>query len=127
LIFGQKFLVNFKDRPVTIHAKQHIASCESYYEQYIPTTQRCNNITVKPELEPGMVPTHVKDLFDKSSEHLQDREKQQFAELLTKYQDVFSKSADDLGRTDSLHLNRDRIIYIYEDDKPTSKPRQDYI
>lgn len=67
-------VVNFKDRPVTIHAKQHIASCESYYEQDIPTTQRCNNITVKPELESGMVPTHVKDLFDKSSEHLQDRE-----------------------------------------------------
>jgi hypothetical protein len=68
-------VVNFKDRPVTIHAKQHIASCESYYEQDIPTTQRCNNITVKPELESGMVPIHVKDLFDKSSEHLQDREK----------------------------------------------------
>jgi hypothetical protein len=49
-----------------------------------------------------MVPTHVKDLFDKSSEHLQDREKQQFAELLTKYQDAFSKSADDLGRTDRV-------------------------
>jgi uncharacterized protein YllA (UPF0747 family) len=43
-----------------------------------------------------MVPTHVKDIFDKSSEHLQNREKQQLAELLTKYQDVFSKSADDL-------------------------------
>ena len=49
-----------------------------------------------------MVPTHVKDLFDKSSEHLQDREKQQLAELLTKYQDVFLKSADDLGRTDKV-------------------------
>ena len=49
-----------------------------------------------------MVPTHVKDLFDKSSEHLQDREKQQLAEPLTKYQDVFLKSADDLGRTDKV-------------------------
>ena len=95
-------VVNFKDRPVTIHAKQHITSCESYYEQDIPTTQRCNTITVKPELEPGMIPIHVKDLFDKCSEHLQDREKQQLAELLTKYQDVFSKSADDLGRTDRV-------------------------
>jgi len=30
-------------------------------------------------------------------------------------------------RVTTLHLNRDRIMYIYEDDKPTSKPRQDYI
>ena len=52
--------------------------------------------------KPCSVPSHLKDLFEKSSALLNREEKGRFAELLIKYGSVFSRSSDDLGQTDRV-------------------------
>lgn len=91
-------MVNFRQEPVTVHAKEQLGLCESYYElQCIGT---CNHIGTSLESEP--FPEHLQDLFKRSSVHLTEEERQTLRQLLHSYQDVFSKSADDLGRTNRV-------------------------
>ena len=46
-----------------------------------------------------IIPTHLKKLYDDSIQGKTEKEKQSIANLLIKYQDVFSKTEFDLGRT----------------------------
>ena len=46
------------------------------------------------------VPSHLEDLFERSSRLLNDQERQKLAAVLTTYADVFSKDKTDLGKTD---------------------------
>jgi hypothetical protein len=46
------------------------------------------------------IPDHLKDLYDKSCEHLSLEQKDKLAEILIKHQNVFSKSPHDMGCTD---------------------------
>jgi hypothetical protein len=46
------------------------------------------------------IPDHLKDLYDKSCEHLSLEQTDKLAEVLIKHQSVFSKSPHDLGCTD---------------------------
>ncbi|CAG2257611.1 unnamed protein product [Mytilus edulis] len=65
-------LINFREEPITVHAKEQIGVCESYYEM------------------PAKYCTFT------------EKEKQHLKELLQAYSDVFAKSADDLGRTNRV-------------------------
>jgi hypothetical protein len=53
------------------------------------------------------LPDYLHDLWSRSSENLNVEEKGLLERLLIKYKDVFSKSPDDLGRTDRIkhHIN----------------------
>ena len=46
-----------------------------------------------------IIPTYLKKLYDDSIQGKTEKEKQSIANLLIKYQDVFSKTEFDLGRT----------------------------
>lgn len=91
--------VNFEDEPVTLHAKELVGICESYYES--PAIGRCCHITVQGSNNQTL-PDHLKTMYTKSCENLKELEKQKLLELLCNYEDVFAKSADDLGRTNRV-------------------------
>ncbi|CAC5418988.1 unnamed protein product [Mytilus coruscus] len=67
----------------------------------MPAEGVCNHIGTE-GTSSETLPSHIKDLFNKSTVHLQEKEKQQLKELLHVYSDVFAKSADDLGRTNRV-------------------------
>ena len=94
-------IVNFNHSPVTVQAQKHLGTCESYYEIEAPTAGQCNRI------QPGttslrQIPEYLDDLYKRSTQHLEGEDKPKVADLLTRFQDVFAKSVDDLGRTDRV-------------------------
>ncbi|CAG2221022.1 unnamed protein product [Mytilus edulis] len=92
-------LINFREEPITVHAKEQIGVCESYYE--MPAVGVCNYIGTE-GTSSDKLPSHIEDLFNRSIVHLQKKEKQHLKELLKAYSDVFAKSADDLGRNNRV-------------------------
>ncbi|MCG8045676.1 MAG: reverse transcriptase, partial [Candidatus Thiodiazotropha endolucinida] len=47
----------------------------------------------------GNVPKHLKDLYDRTITGMNNEQRQEVAQLLCKYSNVFSESDDDIGRT----------------------------
>ncbi|KAH3892264.1 hypothetical protein DPMN_016379 [Dreissena polymorpha] len=43
------------------------------------------------------LPEHIRDLYERSEEHLNELERKQLADLLTEYQDVFARDEFDMG------------------------------
>ena len=50
----------------------------------------------------SQLPDHLKTLHERSSTYLTEEQKETFAALLFKYQNVFAKSSDDLGHTNRV-------------------------
>ena len=70
---------------------------------YIRTLQM-NNLEVESrsdEISP-QIPDHLKDMIDRSSEHLDDTQIAVVTDLMIEYQDIFAKDSGDLGRTDKV-------------------------
>jgi hypothetical protein len=64
---------------------------------------RCASVTLKPEIPAvDQLPDQLKDMFERSSTELEPDEKKAFAQLLLKYQNIFSKTPEDLGKTDRV-------------------------
>jgi hypothetical protein len=49
-----------------------------------------------------VLPEHLTDLWTRSSKHLDKEQSDALASLLTKYQDAFSRTDDDIGRTERV-------------------------
>ena len=59
-------------------------------------------VEVSPRGKKEPVPEHLRLLFESSTENLCDQDKEKVAEVLTCFQDVFSKGSHDLGRATSV-------------------------
>lgn len=92
-------LLNYGPNEITVHKNTNLGSCESYYEN-----EKCQDriATVHETSENGQLPEHLLDLYERSSVHLSDLEKQGLHNLLFKYQSAFSKNPEDIGRTDMV-------------------------
>ncbi|XP_069103872.1 uncharacterized protein [Argopecten irradians] len=97
-------IVNFGSVPVTLYPNMRLGTCESYYEEAAPdivqavtSAEYNDNHSNNQE-----VPPHLTDLLERSSVHISADERRQLALLLTKYENVFSQSSSDLGRTDRV-------------------------
>ena len=104
-------VINFDDSETILNVNTDIGTCESYYEQNQPI-HRCASITIKPEIPAvDQLPDHLKDMFERSSTELETNEKDAFAQLLLKYQNIFSKTPEDLGKTDRVQhrINTDML------------------
>ena len=92
---------NPEEREVTIYPNARIGTCQSLYlteprlECRVSSTEN-GGVTL------DSIPVHLQDLWQRSITHLDTEERTQLAELLTSYQDVFSKSPEDLGRTNRV-------------------------
>ncbi|KAL3891210.1 hypothetical protein ACJMK2_003473 [Sinanodonta woodiana] len=83
--------VNENESDASVYTHMKLGSCESIYIEET-TEQRCATVLTKNEDDArGKVPGHL-EVLRRSSKHLSNEEKLSFMELLTEYQNVFSKS-----------------------------------
>ncbi|VDI36317.1 Hypothetical predicted protein [Mytilus galloprovincialis] len=92
-------VVNYGDDEVKLYKKETIGTCESYTEhdlkpEQIRTLQK-DCFTASEE-----IPEHLTDLLKRSSTYINEDQRQQLSRLLSQYQNVFSRTDDDIGRTD---------------------------
>ncbi|CAC5419770.1 unnamed protein product [Mytilus coruscus] len=73
-------LHNFNDTDIKIYPKMKLGDCESYYEKK----------------------KYLTELWERSCIDLNEKESIDFANLLKRYKNVFSKSSDDIGRTNLI-------------------------
>ena len=121
-------IVNHTEVELLIEAGRHIGVCRMIdeephhqFEEYVRTATGTTLPTDQHREE--TLPEHLKEMFDKSIEFLDVDQQLQFKTLLTKYQDIFAKSSDDLGCTDRVKHTIDM-----RDAKPIRQPvrRQPY-
>ena len=90
--------------PVNIPKCEHLSKLgvlEPSMELFMRLTRTI--LRVYPNMEPSLqnqLQEYLEDLFSRSAVNLEETERQDLAKLLTKYQNVFSKSKGDLGHTD---------------------------
>ncbi|XP_053376865.1 uncharacterized protein LOC128547752 [Mercenaria mercenaria] len=95
-------LVNTSEKEVKIPQNVPIGFCESYNEAKPTATYTSRVTNVSPSGGNLEVPEHLKDLYERSVTDLTEEQAVKLSELLIKYQDVFAKSPEDLGRNNSV-------------------------
>ncbi|CAC5426210.1 Transposon Ty3-I Gag-Pol polyprotein [Mytilus coruscus] len=92
-------VVNYGDNEVKLYKKETIGTCESYAEHHLNPEQirtlQKDCFTASEE-----IPEHLTDLLKRSSTYLNEDQRQQLSRLLSQYQNVFSRTDDDIGRTE---------------------------
>lgn len=86
---------NFNDIDAVIYPKIKFGVCESYYEKEIVSV--CHS-ELSTTADDQMLPDYLKDLLERSSNNLTAESSANLASLLCKYQSVFAKSSEDLGK-----------------------------
>jgi hypothetical protein len=105
---NQLAIFNPTDEEITLYPEMNLGTCESTYpEEETEPDPRGSMRCARTELQAGIsvssqLPEHLTDLHARSSSELTELEKEAFAELLFRYQSVFAKSSEDLGRTDRI-------------------------
>jgi hypothetical protein len=92
-------VLNYGPDMITLHRNTCLGTCESYYEPPPSESSIIASISDCDINTSSSLPSHLQDLFERSSTHLSESEKQDLINTLFKYQDVFSKSSDDIGHT----------------------------
>jgi len=110
-------VLNFGNEDVTIYPNMRLGTCESFYETDQNNFERCAQIVHAENTEPSLqnqLPEYLEDLFSRSAVNLNETERQDLAKLLTKYQNVFSKSKGGLGHTDLVQhkINTESAVPI---------------
>ncbi|MCG8076676.1 MAG: reverse transcriptase family protein [Candidatus Thiodiazotropha taylori] len=84
-------LMNLSAEPQVLNRGTNIATCSPIAEVY-KVKKMIDDTT-------GNVPKHLKDLYDRTITGMNNEQRQEVAQLLCKYSNVFSESDDDIGRT----------------------------
>lgn len=92
-------VLNISSEEVKLQPNLKLTTCESVY---LNSNQASPCYAVKIREEPDLLPQYLQELYTKSSVNLSSDEKSKLAELLIQFQDIFSKSSDDLGRTNQV-------------------------
>lgn len=98
-------IANRSSLPVVLQSNMKVGSCESFYEAEPKESERCASVVVDISSEipaSEQLPEYLIDLWKRSSVHLSNEESEALADLLVRYQSAFSKSSDDLGRSDKV-------------------------
>ena len=99
-------VMNPRDEEVNIYPNTKFGVCQSLYlreprdEMVCYTSNSADHIIDPSTAE--LVPDHLKDMFERGTQQLDESQKGKLAQLLTTYQSVFSKSPDDIGRTNRV-------------------------
>ncbi|VDH99871.1 Hypothetical predicted protein [Mytilus galloprovincialis] len=99
-------VVNYSDSDVKLYPNTMLGTCESVAAFPELRQDRCAGVNIiqsrQVETDENGVPEHLQDLLTRSCTHLTPKEKMTLAELLNKFQDVFSRSPEDIGRTNKI-------------------------
>ena len=90
-------VANFSTEPKLVHKNTVAAIFET---ANVETTNSVRRVEAVASSYEGVVPDHLIDLFNKSSEKLDESQKEQLKQFLIEFQDVFSKNSSDIGFTD---------------------------
>ncbi|KAK3083233.1 hypothetical protein FSP39_017411 [Pinctada imbricata] len=93
-------IVNFSMKPVTLSMNSVVAVYNEIETggEYVNVLKGEDNSSPSKKSEKG-IPSHLENLFDRSSENLDNEQVQILKNLLSKNENVFSRSENDIGRT----------------------------
>jgi hypothetical protein len=86
-------VANLSDAERKIEKGSVIAECDAVESVMVGEVPRTKTTS------PDNVPSHLEDLFERSSRNLDEHQKEQLRLLLNEFADVFSAGSHDLGRT----------------------------
>ena len=108
-------VINCGNEPVTLHSNQLLGWCESVHWCEPPEQNRARTYWEINAIKKGVVkedtirkttterqvsvPAHLRDLFEHSAQHLDEKQRKQLAGMLHQYGDIFSAFKGDVGRT----------------------------
>ncbi|XP_053386617.1 uncharacterized protein LOC128550817 [Mercenaria mercenaria] len=112
-------IANLENTPIRLYKNTIIATLEgTELPEIIPTnlaeTPSTSKSTNKSSQE---IPDHLKECYERSTKDLTEEEKKEVKDLLCEFQDIFSKSDDDIGHTDLVEYTIDT-----GDNKPVRTP-----
>ena len=90
-------VVNFGDEEAHLHPRTCIGNCEPYYDESMQRKPTDTELHIG-ALESCSFPDHLTALFEDSSSELTAQEKDEFKAVLLRYEKVFAKDKNDLGR-----------------------------
>ena len=97
-------VINVSNQPVKFYKGTTVGQCESaeVLQQKTGATDEPSQIdkTLYATIDGMQVPEHLQDIWKQSAQHLNKDERVKLSNLLCTHSDVFSKSKEDLGRTD---------------------------
>ena len=88
-------LMNVSDDTVKLYKGMHLGQCEGHCQDESQDSSTGCHV----ERDGFKLPSHLEQMWYKSTTHLSKEEKKILADLLNNHADVFSHSKDDLGRT----------------------------
>ena len=92
-------VINFGESEVTLHPKQSIGSCESYYE--LPQSHsetKAAELRIIHKVSSELTKT-LEDMVNKASPEMTASEKEQWKDLVWRFRGIFATSKADLGKT----------------------------
>ena len=95
-------IINVHSTPCTIYKDAVVATCEKIENSDIQKSEFVNNVANGSNVtnKGAQLPSHLEDVFDSCKDGLNEEQKHVFKNLLIKYSNIFSKSAEDIGFTD---------------------------
>jgi len=90
-------VANFSTEPVVVHKNTIVATIES---ARVDEKKHIRRVGAAPGSPEGVIPDHLKEVYDKGCDQLGDFQKEKLKDFLIDFQDVFSKSLADIGYTD---------------------------
>ena len=102
-------IVNCCEEPVTIYPNTTLGTCISVKENDPTQIMSRSTKTFMEQPSCEELPEYLKNLFLRSSVHLNEKERSQLKSLLVKRQSVFAKSSDDLGFSDRTEHHIDTM------------------
>ena len=109
-------IANLSDQPVTIKPNQAI--CRFITSSMLQVEKKENQPTPQHVTVQQEIPEHLQPLLESLPEDISENTKSMLQNLLTSYQDVFSKGPDDMGRTNLIQHD----IKIKNSIEPTRLP-----
>ena len=100
-------VINFQESEVTLHPKQSMGSCESYYE--LPPSHsdtKAAELWIIHKVSSELTKT-LEDMVNKASPEMTGSEKEQWKDLVWQFRGIFASSKADLGK---IRLVRHKII-----------------
>ena len=97
-------LINFGETEATVFSNTKVGTCESFYDAEPANSVSCASIQTEAvnQQSSKLLPDHLLDLWERSKVNLTENESEILADLLNRYQHIFSKSSEDLGRSDRV-------------------------
>lgn len=98
-------VINVGEVEAKLFSGTPLGICESFYDnEHIESVSSISRASSTiPDTKPSeILPAHLQDLWTRSTVHLSVQEGEVLADLLNRYQHIFAKSSEDLGRTDRV-------------------------